>query len=226
MLKLYIGNKNYSSWSLRPWLLAKQLDIPFEEKLVPFDDGSSWSKFRTFSPTGLVPCLEDGDVTVWESLAITEYLYESSPGVWPEDREARAWARCAAAEMHAGFLSLRNQCSMNCGVTVRLHEIDAKLQKDLDRLEELWQQGLKRFGGPYLAGEAFTAVDAFFAPVVIRLRGYGLALSESSMDYAERILSLPAMQQWIDEGTREPWREAGHDDELLQVGTIVEDRRS
>ncbi|WP_288130152.1 glutathione S-transferase family protein [Microbulbifer sp.] len=226
MLKLYIGNKNYSSWSLRPWLLAKQLDIPFVEKLVPFDDGGSWSKFRTFSPTGLVPCLEDGDVTVWESLAITEYLYESSPGVWPESREARAWARCAAAEMHAGFLALRNQCSMNCGVTVRLHEIDAKLQKDLDRLEELWQQGLKRFGGPYLAGEAFTAVDAFFAPVVIRLRGYGLALSESSMDYAERILSLPAMQQWIDEGTREPWREAGHDDELLQVGTIVEDRRS
>lgn len=226
MQTLYIGNKNYSSWSLRPWLLAKQLDIPFEEKLIPFDEGSSWSKFRAFSPTGLVPCLEDGEVTVWDSLAITEYLYESTPRVWPQDREARAWARCAASEMHAGFFALRDQCSMNCGVTVRMHEVDAALQKDLDRLDELWQQGLQRFGGPFLAGEAFSAVDAFFAPVVIRLRGYGLSLSKPSMAYAARIHALPAMQQWIEEGTREPWREVGHDEELLKVGSILEDRRS
>ena len=226
MYTLYIGNKNYSSWSLRPWLLATQLGIPFEEKLVPFDEGSSWEKFRAFSPTGLVPCLVDGEITVWDSLAITEYLYESNADVWPQGPVARAWARSASAEMHAGFFALRNQCSMNCGVTVQLHQVDAKLQKDLDRLEELWLQGLSRFGGPYLAGEQFTAVDAFFAPVVIRLQGYGLRLGEASMDYVDRLASLPAMRQWVEEGTREPWREAGHDEELLMVGSILEDRRN
>ncbi|WGL16871.1 glutathione S-transferase family protein [Microbulbifer bruguierae] len=225
MYQLYIGNKNYSSWSLRPWLLAKALDIPFEERLVPFDDGGSWNKFRTFSPTGLVPCLVDGETTVWDSLAIAEYLYESLPQVWPQERQARAWARCAAAEMHAGFFALRNQCSMNCGVTVSLHQVDAALQRDLDRVDELWQQGLHRFGGPYLAGAAFTAVDAFFAPVVIRLQGYQLSLGAEAMAYCQRILALPAMQAWIGEALREPWREVGHEAELHTVGTIVEDRR-
>ena len=226
MYQLFIGNKNYSSWSLRPWLLATELDIPFEEQLVPFDEGGSWNKFRKFSPTGLVPCLVDGDTTVWESLAITEYLYESHPRVWPEDKQARAWARCAASEMHAGFFALRNQCSMNCGVTISLHRIDDALQKDLDRIDELWKQGLSRFGGPFLAGQAFTAVDAFFAPVVLRLKGYQLSLSAESMDYCARILALPGMQSWIESGINEPWREVGHDEELLAVGTIVEDKRT
>ncbi|WOX05841.1 glutathione S-transferase family protein [Microbulbifer pacificus] len=225
MYQLFIGNKNYSSWSLRPWLLATQLNIPFEEQLVPFDEGGSWNIFRKFSPTGLVPCLVDGETTVWDSLAIAEYLYESFPSVWPQDRQARAWARSAAAEMHSGFFALRNQCSMNCGVTVALREVDAALQKDLDRVEELWLQGLKRFGGPYLAGSAFTAVDAFFAPVTIRLRGYQLSLGEEAMGYCERILALPGMQDWIADALREVWRESAHDAELEMFGTIVEDRR-
>lgn len=224
-MQLYIGNKNYSSWSLRPWLLATQLQIPFEEILVPFDEGGSWDKFRAFSPTGLVPCLVDGDVTVWDSLAITEYLYESHPSVWPADKAARAWARCAAAEMHAGFFALRNQCSMNCGVTVSLHQIDSALQKDLTRLEELWRQGLERFDGPFLAGDQFTAVDAFFAPVVFRLFGYQLTLGEDAMAYAAHMRELPAMQAWLRDAIREPWREVSHDQELLAVGDIVEDRR-
>lgn len=225
MYQLFIGNKNYSSWSLRPWLLATELDIPFEEQLVPFDEGGSWNKFRKFSPTGLVPCLVDGDTTVWDSLAITEYLYESHPTVWPEDRQARAWARCAAAEMHAGFFALRNQCSMSCGVTVALKEVDQALQKDLDRIDELWQQGLSRFGGPFLAGQAFTAVDAFFAPVVIRLSGYQLSLSPGAMDYCQRILAVSGVKSWIEAALDEPWRETDHEEELLAVGRIVEDRR-
>ncbi|MCK7597034.1 glutathione S-transferase family protein [Microbulbifer sp. CAU 1566] len=226
MYQLFIGNKNYSSWSLRPWLLATQLQIPFEEQLVPFDEGGSWQKFRKFSPTGLVPCLVDGEVTVWDSLAIAEYLYETYPAVWPQDKTARAWARSAAAEMHAGFFALRNQCSMNCGVTISLHQVDSALQKDLDRLNELWRQGLDRFGGPYLAGEAFTAVDAFFAPVAIRLQGYQLALSETAMEYCQRLLDLPAMQSWIRAALVEPWRETEHELELQAFGAIVEDRRA
>lgn len=225
MYQLFIGNKNYSSWSLRPWLLATELDIPFEEHLVPFDEGSSWNKFRKFSPTGLVPCLVDGETTVWDSLAITEYLYESHPGVWPQERQARAWARCAAAEMHAGFFALRSQCSMSCGVTVSLNQVDQALQKDLDRIDELWQQGLSRFGGPFLAGQAFTAVDAFFAPVVIRLSGYQLSLSPGAMDYCQRILAVSGVKSWIEAALDEPWRETDHEEELLAVGRIVEDRR-
>ncbi|WP_295803474.1 glutathione S-transferase family protein [uncultured Microbulbifer sp.] len=225
MAELYIGNKNYSSWSLRPWLLMTELNIPFEEVLVPFDEGSSWQKFRRFSPTGLVPCLVDGEVTVWDSFAIAEYLYESNPQVWPEDRVARAWARCAATEMHSGFSALRNQCSMNCGVSVKLDQVDGALQKDLDRVDELWRQGLVQFGGPFLAGEGFTAVDAFFAPVALRLIGYGLSLGHESMAYCERLLALPGMQSWIDSALAEPWRESDHEADLTRVGTIVEDRR-
>lgn len=226
MYQLFIGNKNYSSWSLRPWLLATELNIPFAEELVPFDEGGSWSKFRKFSPTGLVPCLVDGETTIWDSLAITEYLYESHPTVWPQDRPARAWARSAAAEMHAGFFALRNQCSMNCGVTVSLNKVDGALQKDLGRIEELWQQGLKRFGGPFLAGQTFTAVDAFFAPVVIRLQGYQLPLSSSVQEYCQRIVSLPSMQAWIIDALQEPWREVDHEAELMAAGAIVDDRRA
>ncbi|WP_043315963.1 glutathione S-transferase family protein [Microbulbifer sp. HZ11] len=225
MMQLYIANKNYSSWSLRPWLLATQLGIPFEEILVPFDEGGSWDKFRVFSPTGQVPCLVDGDITVWDSLAITEYLFEANSAVWPADKAARSWARCAAAEMHAGFFALRNQCSMNCGVTVSLHQIDNALKRDLTRLEELWRQGLERFGGPFLAGDQFTAVDAFFAPVVFRLFGYQLTLGEGAMAYADHMRELPAMQAWLRDAIREPWREADHEDELRAVGSIIEDRR-
>lgn len=225
MFQLFIGNKNYSSWSLRPWLLMRELQIPFSEQQVVFDEGGSWEKFRSFAPNGLVPCLVDGDITVWDSLAIVEYLAETHPQVWPEGRVARAWARCAAAEMHSGFGALRDICSMNCGVRVQLKEITPALQKDLSRIDELWCEGLQRFGGPFLAGETFTAVDAFFAPVAIRAKNYDLPLSEAAAAYRERLLALPPLQAWIAEGLQEPWREAGHERELLCAGEIVEDLR-
>ncbi|MFI2809706.1 MULTISPECIES: glutathione S-transferase family protein [Microbulbifer] len=225
MYRLFIGNKNYSSWSLRPWVLLRQLDIPFDEQLVPFDEGGSWEKFRHFAPNGLVPCLEDGEVTVWDSLAIVEYIAEQYPQVWPENAVARAWARCATAEMHSGFAALREQCPMNCGVTVSLDTLSAGLQKDLGRIAELWEEGLQRFGGPFLAGDRFTAVDAFFAPVAFRVKGFGLSLPDAAAAYARHLLTLPAMGEWEAEALREPWRETDHEEEMLQSGTLVEDRR-
>ena len=138
MYTLHIANKNYSSWSLRPWALMKELNIPFKEKMSPFSAGSNWDEFRGFSPTGLVPCLVDGHLQIWDSLAITEYLAEKHPEVWPEEIDARAWARCASAEMHSGFPALRDQCSMNCGMRVKLDSVSAELQKDISRIDELW----------------------------------------------------------------------------------------
>ena len=138
---LYIANKNYSSWSLRPWVLLRELGIPFRENLVPFGGAQNPDAFRVFSPTGKVPCLVDGAITVWDSLAITEYVGERHAGVWPAEAAARAWARSAAAEMHSGFQALRNTCGMNCGVRVALNVIDTALQRDLARLESLWAEG-------------------------------------------------------------------------------------
>lgn len=225
MLDLFIANKNYSSWSLRPWLLMTELGVPFKAHLHVFGEGSNRAAFRAFSPTGKVPCLHAHGEVVWDSLAIAEFLAESHPGVWPADAGARAWARCAAAEMHSGFGTLREVCSMNCGFRVRLHEVSAGLQGDLDRLNELWREGLDRFGGPFLAGAAFTAVDAFFAPVAFRIQTYDLNLSPPAIAYAQRLLALPGMRQWYAEALREPWREPGHDAACLQYGTLVSDLR-
>lgn len=225
MYQLYIANKNYSSWSLRPWLLLRQLEIPFEEQLVTFEEGGSWEKFRSFAPNGLVPCLVDGDVRVWDSLAIVEYVAEDHAAVWPAERGARAWARSAAAEMHSGFSALRNICGMNCGVRVELAEIVPALQKDIDRIDELWREGLERFGGPFLAGPDFTAVDAFYAPVAIRAQSYGLPLSDTAAAYANRLLQLPALKAWIADGIAECWREPAHEEELTRAGRIIEDHR-
>lgn len=226
MYTLYIANKNYSSWSLRPWVLLKTLDIAFEERSVPFLQGSSYDQFRAFSPTGLVPCLVDGGRTVWDSLAITEYVAEDHPQVWPADRSARAWARSAAAEMHSGLSALRNICGMNIGVRVELHEVTAKLQADLDRLDELWTDGLDRFGGPFLAGKDFTAVDAFFCPVAFRVLTYDLKLGDRAMAYVERLRHLPAMKQWYEAGIAETIRDEPHDAEIARVGRLIEDLRA
>lgn len=226
MYALYIANKNYSSWSLRPWVLLKTLGIEFDERFVPFLQGSSYEEFRKFSPTGLVPCLVDGDLTVWDSLAITEYVAEDHSSVWPADRAARAWARSATAEMHSGFSALRNICGMNVGVRVRMHEISAALQANLDRLDELWSEGLSRFGGPFLAGETFTAVDAFFCPVAFRIQTYGLELGEKSMAYSQRLLALPAMKEWYQAGLAETIRDEPHDAEIALAGTLMEDLRA
>ena len=226
MYQLHIANKNYSSWSLRPWLLLQQLHIPFSEHIQPFTGSSNWEAFRSFSPTGKVPCLIDGDITVWDSLAITEYLAERQPQVWPQAAAARAWARCASAEMHSGFGVLRDHCGMNCGLRIRLHEITPALQRDLDRLDELWSGSLRRFGGPYLAGEAFSAVDAFFAPVAFRIQTYSLSLSPTATAYAMRLLELPAMRSWYGAALAERWRDPGHEAEVRRYGTILQDLRA
>jgi glutathione S-transferase len=226
MLQLYIANKNYSSWSLRPWVLMQELAIPFEEKLQHFLPGSSYTAFKTFSPSGKVPCLVDGDIVVWDSLSITEYLAEKNPRVWPQDRGARAWARSAAAEMHSGFGTLREQCGMSCGIRVKLHEVGADLQRDLDRLSELWNEGLKRFGGPFLSGQAFTAVDAFFCPVAFRIQTYGLKLDDASLQYAARLRDLPAMRSWYEAALRETFRDEPHDEDTRRYGLWTEDLRA
>lgn len=226
MYVLHIANKNYSSWSLRPWVLMRTLGLDFEEKLVPFADGSSWSLFRRFSPTGQVPCLVDGEITVWDSMGITEYLADRHAQVWPSAAAARAWARCAAAEMHSGFSNLREICSMSIGIRVELHQAYPALLKDIQRLNELWSQGLQTFGGPFLAGDAFTAVDAFYAPIAFRVQTYGLQLNPEAMAYVQRLLALPAMQQWQQQALQEVWRDTPHEAYVTRYGRIVEDLRT
>lgn len=230
MFDLYIANKNYSSWSLRPWVLMKALNIPFNEHVMPFEGGvgESNATFRRFSPSGLVPCLVDSDVevAVWDSLAIVEYLAETYPDVWPEDKVARAWARCASAEMHSGFSALRNECSMNCGVRVALKEHSVGLTNNLARLNTLWQEGLERFGGPFLAGEQLSAVDAFYAPVAFRVQTFSLPLSEASQAYVQRLLAHPAMEEWYQAALAETWREPMHEQDTIKNAALLNDYRA
>jgi glutathione S-transferase len=222
MFTLYIANKNYSSWSLRPWVLMRELGIPFHEKLIPFGDAGA---VRAFSPSGRVPCLAEGETTVWDSLAIVEYLAERFPNVWPADAIARAWARSAAAEMHSGFFEMRNICSMNCGVRVRLTSFPLALIAELVRIDELWNDGFTRFGGPFLAGATFTAVDAFYAPVVFRFQTYEPKLSERSQQYVNRLLALPAMKEWYASALEEVWRHEEYEKAIHQAGTLLIDHR-
>lgn len=227
MYDLHIGNKNYSSWSLRPWVVMKALDIPFAEHLVPFHDQEAWTDYRaSVSPSGMVPLLGDGEVMVWDSLAIAEYLAERHDGVWPADAKARAFARSAAAEMHSGFAALRNICGMNVGVRVRLFEQPEALTANLQRLSTLWNSGLEAFGGTFLAGNSFSAADAFFCPVAFRVQSCGLKLDAAASAYVERLLALPAMQEWYHDGIAETFRDWPHEDELAAVGDIVEDLRA
>ncbi|KAK1967593.1 glutathione S-transferase domain-containing protein [Colletotrichum sublineola] len=223
-LVLYITNKRYSSWSMRPWVLLKALDIPFEERLQTLAPGHRQPAFLSFSPSGKVPTLVDGDVTVWDSLAIVEYIAEAHPAAWPRDKAARAFARCAAAEMHSGFEAIRDQCSMNVALRVDLGgPPDAALQRDLDRLDQLWTDGLARFGGPFLAGGEFTAADAFFAPVATRIRTFGLRLSDPAMAYVETLLGHPAVKQWVEEGIAETMREPSHEEDVLRGRKVLQD---
>ena len=225
MYTLYIGNKNYSSWSLRPWILMKELAIPFEERLVPFNE-PGYEPFPSFSPSAKVPCLHtDGD-KVWDSLAIAEYLHERHPGVWPSDGKARAYARSAAAEMHSGFGTLRDVCSMNCGIRVQLHEVSQALRRDLDRLEALWGEGISRFGGPFIAGSKFSAVDAFFAPVAFRVQTYGVPLSSVASGYVKRLLALPGMKAWYESALQEKWRDEPHEADVPRSGKLTQDLRA
>ena len=223
---LHIANKNYSSWSLRPWVLMRQLGIPFTEVMHPFGEGSNLLEFRKFAPNGKVPCLQNGSQTIWDSLAIVEYLAENHAGVWASDAVARAWSRCAAAEMHSGFGNLRNQCPMSCGVRVKMNApLSKDLLADIARLVELWDDGLSRFGGPFLAGKSFTAVDAFFAPVVWRINTYGLPVSLGAAKYVKLMIAQLAMQDWYKAALVEGMSDTAHDDDVCRHGVLAEDLR-
>ncbi|WP_280567289.1 glutathione S-transferase family protein [Chromohalobacter sp. 296-RDG] len=224
--QLFIANKNYSSWSMRAWVALEALGIPFEEELTPFKGAGPQTDFMSFSPSAKVPCLHEGDNVVWDSLAIIEYVAEAYPDLWPQSRAARAWARCATAEMHSGFPALRDECSMNCALRIALGTPSEALQEDLARLDALWCEGLKRFGGPWLAGDRFTAVDAFFAPVAVRIHGYGLPLGETALLYAQRLLEHPSVADWITQGIAEPWIDEPHEQDCLRGRRVLEDRRA
>jgi glutathione S-transferase len=199
-VKLLIGNRNYSSWSLRPWLVLAELGIPFEEEALSFNDPGFDAKVSRHSPAGRVPLLIDDDGTVvWDSLAIVEYLAERFPdrGVWPADARARAFARSICAEMHSGFTSLREGLPMN--VTARLpgRGWSVRVQEDVDRITEIWRDARARFGGAgrFLFGP-FSAADAFYAPVATRFVTYDVALSGPAAEYVAAIVSLPSMKRW------------------------------
>jgi glutathione S-transferase len=221
---LITANRNYSSWSLRPWLLMKGLGIAFEDRLEPFTKPDNYAEFRVFSPTGQVPVLLHEGRTIYDSMGIALYLADRHEGVWPKDPEARAWAQCAAAEMHSGFSALRNDCTMNVGVRVQPRPMSDALIANVTRIRELWEEGLTRFGGPYLAGSEFSAADAFFAPVAWRSRTYGLEVGNGQA-WVDYIIAHPAMQQWEAEALREDWREEGHEAELRACGTVISDFR-
>jgi glutathione S-transferase len=212
-MKLYIGNKNYSSWSLRPWLLMRQLGIPFDEVKLRLDtqENSAFKRtLRALGGPGRVPLLVlDGGFAVWDTLAITETVAErfAQGGVWPADPLRRARARSLCAEMHSGFTDLRNHCPMN--LEVEFHDLGARLwdeqpglRQDVARLEHLWGDCLAASGGPMLFGE-FSAADAFFAPVCARLRSFALPMSGLVRGYVDRVWALPAMQSWVKEALGE-----------------------
>lgn len=206
MLQLYIGNKNYSSWSMRAWVLLRQAGIAFEEKPLRFDSFAPDSQFKAqlagLSPTGQVPLLVDGALRIWDSLAIAEYLAEQYPDkqLWPAERSARARARSITAEMHSGFGALRRACGMN--IEAQLPEVGALLWRDnagvradVARLIEMWGELLQEFGGPMLLG-AFSIADAFYAPVCMRLTTFALPLPAPISAYVQRVQQLPAVRAW------------------------------
>jgi glutathione S-transferase len=205
-VQLVIGNKNYSSWSMRPWVLMRQLGLPFDELKLRFDftEGSAYRRaLAQFSPTGHVPVLVHDGFAVWDTLAIAEYLNERFPGsgVWPAGPTRRARARCLAAEMHAGFGALRSRCPMN--VEASLPEVGARIwvehadvRADVKRIESMWAEALADSGGPFLFG-AFSAADAFYAPVCLRLRGYALPLLDGTRAYVDRVAGAPGVAAWI-----------------------------
>jgi len=213
MLKLYVGNKNYSSWSMRPWVLMKQAQIPFEESRVRFDSFDPSSTFkqslRAVTPTGKVPVLVDDGLVIWDTMAIAEYLAEQFPDrqLWPADRQARARARSVCAEMHSGFGALRSTCPMNIEATIpqvgplAMRDQPA-VRADVERLFAMWTELLQQHGGPMLFGQ-FSIADAFFAPVCMRFRTYGFELPPQIRDYVERVRALPGVKAWIDDALAE-----------------------
>ena len=228
MLKLYIGNKNYSSWSMRPWVLLKQAGIAFDEVMVRFDSFEADSTFKNtlagISPTGKVPLLVDGDLVIWDTLAIAEYVAEQFPDkqLWPADKAARAWARSICAEMHSGFTGLRSNCPMN--IEANLSDTGALIWRDkpgvradVQRLCDMWGALLQQNGGPLLFGH-FTVADAYFVPICTRIKTYALPVPPAIAAYVERVCALPGVQALITQAKaekdfldfEEPYRIAPH----------------
>lgn len=205
-MKLIFANRNYSSWSMRSWLVLRHFGIPFEEELMPLS-GERWKEnIEARSPTGRVPVLVDGDLLIPETIAIIEYLAELFPKrpIWPADRRQRALARAACAQMHSGFTALRKAAPMNIRASYPGRVSLDDVAEDLRRIETLWGELLERSGGPYLFGE-FCAADAMYAPVATRIRTYALPASDTATAYVEAIYALPAFQEWLAEAIKEPW---------------------
>ncbi|HAJ30930.1 MAG TPA: glutathione S-transferase [Gammaproteobacteria bacterium] len=201
------------------------LGIAFNEHLTPFDGDDNFQRFKLFSPNGKVPCLHDDGLVVWDSLAIIEYLAERHLMVWPQDVAARIYARSASTEMHAGFHALRGQCPMICSARFQVRSMSANLARDLHRLDALFCEGLSRFGGSFLAGAGFSAVDAFFCPVAIRVVRYGLPLTQPSIDYCHRLLALEPMQDWVSDALNEPWFDETEEAAARTHADLIEDQR-
>ncbi len=214
-MKLVIANKLYSSWSLRPWLVLQVFAIPFDDHVIPMYQDDTKARMLQFGPTGKVPVLVDGDITVWESLAIIEYLADKFPdrAIWPEAADARAMARAVSAEMHAGFQALRVACPMNLTKRFARRDRGEEVAANVARIEALWRQARGRFGagGPYLFG-AFSAADAMYAPIVSRLDTYQFDVAEDTRDYMDTILADPAFVRWRQDALAEPWQIAHYED--------------
>jgi glutathione S-transferase len=208
-LKLVIANKAYSSWSLRPWILLAHFKIPFEEVVIPLDEPTTRKRILAFAPNGKCPSLHDGAISVWESLAIVEYVAEKYPdkAIWPRATAARAYARSLSSEMHAGFQALRQHCPTNFRRPVRKLELTEAVEADVARIEAAWAEARKTFGaaGPFLFGR-FSAADAMFAPVVNRLHVYDVKVKKATRDYMDAIMALPAWKAWIKDAEAEEWR--------------------
>lgn len=207
-LTLVIANKTYSSWSLRPWLAMTHFDVPFEEIVIPLHQDATSSEILKHSPAGKVPVLDHGSITVWESLAILDYLAEAfyDRPWWPTDPHAKAHARTIAAEMHAGFGALRGAMPMNLSKTYDARVWAEDVTKDVNRVQNIWRDARERFGddGDFLFGD-FTIADAMYAPVVTRFKTYAVEMDGACSAYADAILALPAMQKWAAEAAEEPW---------------------
>jgi glutathione S-transferase len=207
-MKIVIGNKKYSSWSLRPWLALKITGQPFEEMVIPLDVDDTAENIRRYSPSGRVPALVDGNLTVWDSLAICEYLHEKFPGagLWPQSAARRAHARSVAAEMHSGFMNLRTDCSMRIVEERPAAKLRPETQAEVDRIGEIWEGCLAVSGGPFLFGEKPCIADCFFAPVVSRFRTYQIAAAGRAQGYLETIWAWPFLQEWVDGARKETLR--------------------
>ena len=212
-LQLVIGSKNYSSWSLRPWLALAHHNITFNEILIPLDQPDTRARILEYSPAGKVPILIDGEAKVWESVAILDYLGDKFPELafWPEELIARAHARSIAAEMHAGFANLRRHCPMNLRRRKRI-ALPPDVQADIERIDALWTDSCQRFGsdGDFLFG-AFSAADCMYAPVATRIRSYEIPVSSTAAAYVDAIHALPAFRKWYDAAISESWRHAATD---------------